>query len=246
MNFSHSRVNIGDKCRIMDLRDLDAASLVFAIDQATGSEPAVRDAMALAALAHRHQTRPGRNGAPDQYITHPLRNTLRNIRFECSDFDVLAATALHDTVEDKADELVQLLGGDASAPARDEALRHLDVHFGTTVAGIVDAVSNPQKPANLSPAEKNEHYAAHVTATIADPGVFLVKVSDFLDNAGSLGDLQDADRRNRLRARYVPLVPVFLRAASAHGDALDLGHIGYEQLVDDLQTLASDLEPAAG
>lgn len=245
MNFSNSNATIGSKFQTIDLRDLDAASLVFAIDQATESEPAVRDAMALAALAHRYQTRPGRSGAPEQYITHPLRNTLRNSRFGCSDMDVLAATALHDTVEDQAGELVLLLGGDASAPARAEALRHLDAHFGATVAEIVDAVSNPPKPAGLSPAEKNERYAAHVTATIADPRVFLVKVSDFLDNAGSLGDLQDADKRNRLRAKYAPLVPVFLRAASTHGDALGLGSIGYEQLVADLQTLASDLEPAA-
>lgn len=245
MNVSNSRVTIGDTFQTMDLRELDAASLVFAVEQATGSEPALRDAMSLASLAHRNQTRPGRHGTHEQYITHPLRNTLRNIRFGCADLDVLAATALHDTVEDQAEQLVLLLGGDAAAPARDEALRQLDAHFGPTVAGIVDAVSNPPKPADLSPAEKNERYVAHVTATIDDPRVFLVKVSDFLDNAGSLGDLQDADKRNRLRTKYAPLVPVFARAASQHGDALDLGGIGHDRLVAALQALASDLAPAA-
>ncbi|WP_072804126.1 hypothetical protein [Rhodococcoides yunnanense] len=77
-------------------------------------------------------------------------------------------------------------------------------------------MSNPPKPANLSPAEKNKRYAAHGTATITDPGVFLAKVSDFLDNAGSLGDLRDADKRNRLRGKYVPLVPAFAAAADRH------------------------------
>lgn len=236
---------IDDGFRTRDLRDLDAASLVFPIEHAMESDQHLHDAMALATLAHRHQTRPGRSGAPEQYITHPLRNTLRNIRFGCSDVDVLAATALHDTVEDQAEELVLLLGGDASAPAHAEGLRQLDKHFGATVAEIVDAVSNPPKPANLSRAEKNERYAAHVTATITDPRMFLVKVSDFLDNAGSLGDLQDADKRNRLRTKYAPLVPVFVQAASTHGDALNLGRSGFEHLVADLVALASDLEPTA-
>lgn len=205
----------------------------------------MRNAMSLAALAHRHQTRPGRHGLPEHYITHPLRNTLRNIRFGCIDIDVLAATALHDTVEDQPEQLVQILRGDVTAPAREESLRQLGTHFGTTVAGIVEAVSNPPKPADLSRAEKNELYSAHVTKTITDRRVFLVKVSDYLDNAGSLDDLQDAGTRDRLRTKYAPLVPVFIRAAEVHGDALELGQAGYEHLMAELHALASDLQPAA-
>lgn len=243
MTFSDTTAFIHDAYRTADLRDLDAASHVLAIEHATGSEPRLRDAMSIAALAHRHQTRPGRHGFPEQYITHPLRNTLRNIRFGCLDIDVLAATALHDTVEDQAEQLVLLLGGDAAAPARTEALRRIDGHFGTAVANIVDAVSNPPTPAGLSRAQKNELYAEHVTATITDPRVFLVKASDFLDNAGSLGDLRDADKRNRLRNKYSPLVPVFLHAAEVHGHALNLGQAGYERLRAELHSLSSDLQP---
>ncbi|WP_072804125.1 bifunctional (p)ppGpp synthetase/guanosine-3',5'-bis(diphosphate) 3'-pyrophosphohydrolase [Rhodococcoides yunnanense] len=134
MTISDTSTIIGNGFRNAELRDLDAASLALAVEQTTGVDQKLHDALSLAALAHRHQTRPGRNGTLDPYITHPLRNTLRLVGFGCSDTTVLAATALHDTVEDQPEQLVALLGGDTSAPVRDEALRQFASHFGGAVA----------------------------------------------------------------------------------------------------------------
>ena len=62
----------------------------------------LRLAMEVATLAHLDQFRKnGIKSDEDPYIVHPLRNVLRLLRYGCSDVEILSATALHDTVEDR-------------------------------------------------------------------------------------------------------------------------------------------------
>ncbi|MGA9874166.1 MAG: hypothetical protein WBQ44_23905 [Rhodococcus sp. (in: high G+C Gram-positive bacteria)] len=109
--------------RKLRLHEMDAAMLKQSISYEISHDEDVQGAIGLASLAHRGQTRPGQNGNTEPYITHPLRNTLRLIRFGCEDTDVLSATALHDTVEDQPERLVELMNGDRTAPGSPESRR---------------------------------------------------------------------------------------------------------------------------
>ncbi|WP_186629433.1 HD domain-containing protein [Rhodococcus sp. BP22] len=232
---------VGNNFRKLRLHDMDAAMLTLSINYEVGDQPLVQSAMGLASQAHRDQTRPGQNGTAEPYIAHPLRNTLRLIRFNCRDEEVLAAAVLHDTVEDQPVRLVELMDGDHSASPPAEATRLLATLFNTTVSDTVWAVTNPPRPAGLSKEQKNTAYVEHVKAVIADPRVFLVKVTDFIDNAGSLSALTDLDKRNRLRAKYAPLVPIFQQMALRHGTELGLHPEGLERLTRCLDMLSESL-----
>nr|WP_296779165.1 HD domain-containing protein [Rhodococcus sp. (in: high G+C Gram-positive bacteria)] len=239
----HTSKIIADAYRPADPIDLDAAALAFAIDYETREftrSTTLHDAMALAAFAHLPQTRPGRHGTgTDPYITHPFRNVLRLVRFGCTDEIVLAATALHDTVEDQADRIVAALGD--CEPSRGVALAAIAQHFGSEVADVVNAVTNPASPRDLSPTAKNAAYRDHVAAVIQEPRVFLVKLSDFIDNAGSLDVLADEAKRLELRTKYAPLVPVFAETRTRLGNDLALSAPGSIRLDRELDQLAESL-----
>ncbi|MET4049530.1 MULTISPECIES: HD domain-containing protein [unclassified Rhodococcus (in: high G+C Gram-positive bacteria)] len=232
---------VGNNFRELRLHDMDAAMLTLSINYEVGDQPLVQNAMGLASQAHRDQTRPGQNGAAEPYIAHPLRNALRLRRFNCRNEEILAATALHDTVEDQPVRLVELMDGDHSTNPRVEAARLLTAHFSTTVSDTVWAVTNPPRPAGLTKEQKNAAYLEHVKAVITDPRVFLVKVTDFIDNSGSLSALTDLDKRNRLRTKYAPLVPIFQEMALSHGTELGLHTEGLERLTGWLDRLAESL-----
>ncbi|MFC7959702.1 HD domain-containing protein [Rhodococcoides kroppenstedtii] len=220
--------------RATALKDMDPSLLLHAIDieaDARGIDRTDLDhALAVASYAHLEQRRTQRGDqVADPYITHPSRNTLRLLRYGCTDQAVLVATALHDVVEDQPDRVVSLLGGSDAAP---DALRR---HFGDDVADLVAAVTNPQRdPAR----DKAEQYAEHVTAAIADRRVFLVKLTDFVDNAGSLKYLADDAKRLKLAAKYAPLVPIFVRAADDHRHELGLPPEGLSAIENHLHSIA--------
>ncbi|KQU32030.1 MULTISPECIES: HD domain-containing protein [unclassified Rhodococcus (in: high G+C Gram-positive bacteria)] len=214
------------------LKDMDPSLLAHAIHyEARGSgidTAKIDEALAVASFAHLEQRRTARGDqTADPYITHPSRNTLRLIRYGVVDDAVLVATVLHDTVEDQPERIVRILGGtDAS-----DAIRS---HFGDDVQSLVQAVTNPPKDPTR---DKAEQYAEHVTEIIQDPRVFLVKVSDFVDNAGSLKYLADETRRTKLLGKYAPLVPIFQQAAASHGDALRLTPAGTAELDKHLRSI---------
>ncbi len=167
----------------------------------------------------------------DPYITHPSRNVLRLMRYGCADLDVLMATALHDTVEDQSDRIVDLLGGT-------EALGALEAHFGAEVARLVEAVTTSPRTGE----DRAAQYVEHVTAVIRDPKVFLVKVSDYVDNAGSLKYLVDEAKRTTLLGKYAPLVVIFEAAAADHGEPLGLTADGMAALRGHLASIGEQTE----
>lgn len=229
------RSAVGAGLRSLPLKDMEPSMLyVAALHEGADLHVDVTRlgaAMELAAFLHRDDTRSNRRGLPvDTYVTHPFRIVLRLIRYGCSDDAVLCAAALHDTVEDHPAELVALLGdapaGQATAAGQEAALDLLGQAFGGDVARIVAAVTNPPTPAGLTESERHRAYQEHVAEVIADPQVFLVKLADFVDNAGSVRYLDDEARRARLARKYAPLVPTFRAALASHGHALPLGPDG--------------------
>lgn len=223
------RSAVGAELRSLPLKDMEPSMLyVAALHEGADLQVDVARlgaAMELAAFLHRDDTRSNRKSLPvDTYVTHPFRIVLRLIRYGCSDDDVLCAAALHDTVEDHPGELVALLGdAPTSRPTAEEQQAALDLlgqAFGGDVARIVAAVTNPPAPAGLTESERHQVYCEHVAEVIADPQVLLVKLADFVDNAGSVRYLDDEVRRARLARKYAPLVPAFRAALASHGPAL--------------------------
>ncbi|CCQ15651.1 putative uncharacterized protein [Rhodococcus sp. AW25M09] len=240
--------DLGSIYRATKLRDMDSAALVFAIMHEIDTDhvdPAqLRNALELATAAHLSQKRIGRAAYPvDPYIVHPLRNVLRLIRLGCTDTDVLAATALHDTVEDQPREIVSILNESrlTDGPNQQAALDLITEHFNTETSRLVAAVTNPPTDGVLSKAEKNAAYAAHVAEVIKDPKVFLVKFADFVDNAGSVKYLDDDAKRTKLAAKYAPVVEVFITALNVNRSLLGLNQSGLDAIDARLTSLSTSL-----
>lgn len=243
--------NLGSIYRKTKLKDMDSAALVFAIlheiDAGHVDRAQIHNAMELATAAHMSQKRIGRAAYPvDPYIVHPLRNVLRLIRLGCADTDVLSATALHDTVEDQPLEIVLILDESRLSDGSNQqaALDLITEHFNTETSRLVAAVTNPPSGAELSKAEKNAAYAAHVAEVITDPKVFLVKFADFVDNAGSVKYLPDEAKRTKLAVKYAPVVAVFTSALHADRDRLDLPQSGLDAIDARLAALTISLTPS--
>ncbi|OZF45390.1 HD domain-containing protein [Rhodococcus sp. 14-1411-2a] len=239
---------LGSIYRATKLKDMDSAALVFAIMHEIDADRAARtqlgNALELATAAHLSQKRFGRAAYPvDPYIVHPLRNVLRLIRLGCTDTDVLAATALHDTVEDQQREIVSILDESRLSDESDQqaALDLITEHFNAETSRLVAAVTNPPKDAQLSKAEKNAAYAAHVADVIKDTKVFLVKFADFVDNAGSVKYLENEAKRTKLAAKYAPVVAVFASAFDANRDYLGLPRNGLTAIDARLTALSESL-----
>lgn len=209
----------------LPLKEMDGTLLTLALLAHTEDSARLRLAVETAGLLHRGATRDQRGVMPrDHYVTHPLRNTLRLVRWGISDEDVLVASVLHDTVEDAAEEILTRAG--LAVPAqhteRVESVLAAVVEplFGGHVAGILRAVTNPETDRSLSRAARHEAYRAHVLDVVqADTDVLLVKLSDLVDNAGSLHHnvLSAPGMVKTLAAKYGPLLePLRNEVARAH------------------------------
>jgi (p)ppGpp synthase/HD superfamily hydrolase len=206
----------------LDLKKMDGSLLAFAIlnnvKRIKGIDEAViLHAMEFASYIHRKDTRRNRENLPrDNYITHPYRNTLRLIRYGCVSQNVLVASILHDTAEDHPSEIIDEFSNYVSTDYEDDVeklkvtIKVIGEIFGKRVAELVDGVSNVPLPKGTSKALKREKYAEHVLLAIQDPEVFLIKFSDFVDNAVGLYHNTGApDMVFHLTTKYLLLVDAF-------------------------------------
>jgi hypothetical protein len=179
----------------------------------------VRAAMDTAWQLHRGQVRAS---TTIPYITHPLSNLQTLLDYGITDPDVLAAAALHDCVEDCASVYTKHAGVSTTDEdmQRDITQRAINSTFGSETGAIVAAVSNPLGSApGATPEEKNRAYVAHATEQIrAHFGAFMVKYSDFIDNAGTLKAAQfdNPARKMKLARKYEPLAKAFEEALGEH------------------------------
>lgn len=150
------------------------------------------DALVHAAIWHQGQTRANRANLPrTPYIEHPLRNVLRAYRWGIRDGDVLTAIVLHDVIEDCPDKITGYKTREDNAHTqREEALAILTDMFSARVAHLVLQVSNEivtkEQKARMSQEAKRKNYADHLDKVLCDPDVFIVKLADYMDNAGGL------------------------------------------------------------
>ena len=159
----------------------------------TAGQQKVADALHLAGRLHAADRR-----QREPYVNHLLRVALRIVsHYGVSDTDILCAALLHDSVEDHA--------GDLAADGRPGAFAALADRFGSQVAELVEAVTNPVYVPDV---DRNEQYRAHVAASLAaNPRARVIKVSDFTDNGVGVIHIT-GPKAVRLARKYAPLVPV--------------------------------------
>lgn len=216
----------------------------------------VFNALDAAAFLHIDDTRSNRKNLPrTPYIEHPLRNTIRAARWGCRDESVLIATLLHDTVEDCADRIIshylKLDGVDSMDEfrKRELALGWVKDTFGDEVLHLVKAVSN-DVDSGRKKTEKEKHYdyAEHVREQIkGDAKVFLVKFSDFVDNAVGLPHNNTAENRSgvgRRARKYFPVIAIFEAEFESNPEIRELvDEAGYESIWEQIQAAKVKLEP---
>lgn len=173
------------------LRERFAAEIGKSGDK-TGRQQ-VKQALQLAGHLHAADRR-----QREPYVNHVLRVALRiTCHYGVHNAEVIAAALLHDTVEDHATAL--------SPAGRSGAFATLKAAFGSQVAGLVEAVTNP---VYLPGTDANLQYRAHVEKSLTDnPWARVIKVSDFTDNGVGLLYTTGAKAVKSAR-KYAPLVPV--------------------------------------
>lgn len=231
---SRTLFSVHEVLRSSRLKDLDTAELTQALinesEEAGLDKQTMQSAIGLASVLHSDQQRGARaRHERTPYIEHPLRNSLRLTRMGVRDQDVIVATMLHDAVEDSSQRYCsKFLGQELSEPeARKKLEEKIRATYGPEVRRLVMAVTNDYVPPSAkkkrTEEEKHRVYAHHVRENIqGDPKVFLVKVTDFFDNASSLhhSDKPGSGIKVAGRARkYLRTIPVFRE----EGAKLDLG-----------------------
>lgn len=213
-----------DKVLALSLKDMDGSLLTHALLKSSSTlgmdTEVVAKSLATASYYHRKATRSNRANLPrTHYVEHPLRNALRLIRYGVTDQNIIVATILHDVVEDCAAEITNdLLGpeaikGDRSETfLRDKALQYIADEFNEEVSLMVELVSNPFTQRGLSKEAKRELYIDHVQRVIRYRSVFLIKFSDWADNAVGLHHNNAPGNEGmvkHLAAKYLPLADIF-------------------------------------
>lgn len=139
-----------------------------------------QEALAFAVQAHgavRHE----RKGTTFPYVVHPIRVAEILGSFEC-DEDVVVAGFLHDTIEDA-----------------DVTADEISAAFGTRVAALVSAASEPDK--SLPHRERKEHTIAYLKQE-RDKDVLSLVAADKLDNVRAIVDTLRQVGDERTWARF--------------------------------------------
>jgi hypothetical protein len=169
----------------------------------------LEQALALTADVHADDRR-----EQEPYLNHLLRVAIRILsHYGVHDADVAIAGLLHDAVEDHAAEL-------APDGSREGALAVLASRFGQRVAGLVEAVTNPEYEPGR---DRNQQYREHVAESLdRSPWARIIKASDFTDNGVGLIHTT-GPKVDRLAAKYAPLIPVLRDAVTRTDTPLSAG-----------------------
>jgi len=210
------------------LKELNAAQLSQTLQNeakdADMDNEVISSAIDLASILHSHQTR-GNRGNFDKtpYIEHPLRNAVRLLRLKVKNQDVIVAAILHDTIEDGAQVFVKKFSETSAVTgeleARAELGEYIKKSYGPKVLELVEAVSNDYVAdtvkSKMSAEEKNRIYLEHVKKSIKGrPEVFLVKISDLVDNGTGLHNNDIPSRREKTKkqaVKYLPVIHLFIK-----------------------------------
>lgn len=210
---------VSDEIKEMDADGL-AHDLLNRVDEFAENPEEYSDILELTSVLHAHQKRRNRmHHETTPYIEHTLRASLRLIKAGVRDENVIRAAMLHDSLEDGSQVFVSSFTdgkSDNENQAREVLNSYITQKHGKETARLVRAVTNPvSPPPDQKPTaeEKNRKYFEHVRAAITDDNaVTLIKLSDFIDNAGSLHhtDVPGKEATSLKQAvKYLPCVGLF-------------------------------------
>jgi (p)ppGpp synthase/HD superfamily hydrolase len=218
------------------LKDMDPSALTMAIFADIRDIPSidgvkVSTAISAASFFHLNQTRANRKGfTRTAYIEHPLRGSLRVLRWGVTSESLLIGVILHDTVEDCLDRILTSFVpgchvGIGEAAQRELAFEWIAKEFGQEASDLVRSLTNPVPTgANLTKDQKREKYAADVAEKIrGNAGAFIGKFADFMDNAGGLHHNAVGGNERMvayLAEKYHPVVAIFQAELAANYDAI--------------------------
>jgi (p)ppGpp synthase/HD superfamily hydrolase len=163
---------------------------------------------------------PRESGAPA--ISHALK-VATNVA--CSVYpkqaDPVIGALLHDTVEDRAEKIVELSGENLSADPKQQAIAILGRRFGPTVQELVTDLTNPDfarelkflgiRPgSSMYKEKKRQLYTSHVEKIIRNPYVLIIKYFDYADNAFHLNEEHWLKERDDRYKKYYPLLQLFM------------------------------------
>ena len=174
----------------------------------------VSSALSFAAYLHQGDTRSTRAGYPvTPYIEHPLRNTIRGIRFGFTSETIIISSLLHDVVEDQPENILRYFKLASTKDLTEEEIRACAVEYiagvyGQNVANTVLRVSNPILPGTESNEEKREAYFKHFLEITETTEPYAVKLMDLIDNAGSLTYMNspDPEKITKRAKKYEPVI----------------------------------------
>lgn len=201
------------------IQDINARAVMLGMD----SEQ-ISSAISLASILHATQVRQVRGKFKIvPYIEHPLRNTSRLMRAGITDQNVIIGSLLHDTIEDGSLSFMSVIYNKKTSDipeAREALSNYIDKAYGSEVLDIVTRVTNEYRTRKeletRTAQQKRDDYRIHVQEGISGhKGAYLVKISDYLDNAGSLQHQikdvapEQVDKFKRIAAKYKPMIQVF-------------------------------------
>ena len=199
-----------------------ATPLAGALDKVGfGKNPLVQRALNLGFELHAGDKR-----SHEPYNNHLARVTLKLLQvFEVRDPHIIAAGALHDSIEDHARELAAMEVKNVPRSERERrSLAHtaLEHYESREVADLVLAVSNPlPKPPE---SQRVVVYRRHIKQLVeqGSPKAVVIKLADFLDNTET-PRAENPNKRRRLDEKQVGVFELF-DAAIAHRNSLVPSH----------------------
>ncbi len=202
------------------------------------------------------------------FIIHPLEvaSDLVN-KYEITEVDLIIGALLHDSVEDQSLKIVEKTSNAEMMKLSGEELQNsaLDVianKYGKRVKELIKGLTNPNFNKIIEELEirgikkeKRDLYKAHVKEAIKSQDVFVVKLSDFLRNAGNLPEIEP--KKTHFIKKYGPVIkdvfiPAFEEMSESHpflkkrGDILselnDIYDIKYKSELDEINSTREEKE----
>ena len=177
---------------------------------------------ALNVMVEAHYRQKRTDGSPS--IDHPLSVALHIIDLcEKPNVDIVIAALFHDIIEDQTHMFLSLhniIDTSAHEP-QSYALHVMGDTYGEQVAETVHGLTNPDFHAHvqargMTPEDSGyaeairTEYTDHVADAIQDPTVCLIKFVDVTENAGSLIQLPDGERKIWFARKYRPIIDIFI------------------------------------
>ncbi|MDN5274543.1 MAG: metal dependent phosphohydrolase [Candidatus Saccharibacteria bacterium] len=205
----------------------------------------VQNSIRLALSLHEGQKR-----TYELYVNHVLRVTIRLIeQFGITDPDIIAAAVLHDSLEDKADKLIQHQSPETPIPVDPrikramghQALQQFASSYGENdVADLVFELSILPVSSSSTRAAKIQAYLGY-TARIMETGdarARIIKHADFIDNTHTPLELENKHKRAQLDPKQIGAYALHI-AGLEREDSLVIGKIR-EEIIEILKQLEAE------